>query len=293
MEKPVPQNPEPHEHLSPTQPFSAINLQPAVLKESDMWGITPYDQLACRILFKKLRYDGPYTPHSTHGTLQYPGLMGVTEWGGVAVDEQNKVMVVNTSTVPYWPRLLAKDDMKDVASMHGTFSMSAKAEPDEKPRNGFEVFWANMQGPYFASVDAMLGPMKAPCNQPPWGHMVAYDLTTGKELWRREIGTARDSGPFFQPIGLALPIGTPNLGGPLITAGGLVFHAGTLDNYLRAYDVKTGKELWRTRLPAGGQATPMTYVAADGRQYVVIAAGGHGGLRTTQGDYLIAYALPK
>ena len=293
QEVPMPQNAVPGERPSPTQPISALNLLPPPLTEADMWGVTPYDQLWCRVQFKRMRYDGHYTPQSTQSMLQYPGLMGVTEWGGVAVDEKNKILVVNTSTVPYWTMTLAKEDVKDIPSLQRIPATSGPLTLGEIPADGTAQFWVNMQGPYLLTMASFLGPLQVPCNEPPWGHMVAFDLTTGKQLWKHRIGTAQDSGPLFTRTGLALLIGTPNLGGPLVTAGGLVFHSGTLDNYLRAYDINTGEELWRSRLPAGGQATPMTYAGADGRQYVVVAAGGHGGMRTKSGDYLIAYALPN
>ena len=136
-----------------------------------------------------------------------------------------------------------------------------------------------------------MGPLKIPCLQPPWGQLAAVDLKTGKRLWRRPIGTSRDSGPFGVPFGPPLLIGTPNMGGMLVTRGGLVFHSATLDRYLRAYDMRTGKELWKHRLPAGGQSTPMTYLAG-GKQYIVMTAGGHGLMGTKLGDATIAFKLP-
>ncbi len=144
---------------------------------------------------------------------------------------------------------------------------------------------------YSVSFFGFLSPLKVPCMQPPWGKLYAIDLDSRRILWERSVGTARDSGPLGLATGLPLPIGTPQVGGTIITRGGLVFSAATLDRYLRAYDVNTGREIWRARLPAGGQATPMTY-EVDGRQYVVIAAGGHGVLGTKTGDWLLAYSLP-
>jgi quinoprotein glucose dehydrogenase len=144
---------------------------------------------------------------------------------------------------------------------------------------------------YAVSNYAFLSPLKIPCLQPPWGELYAVDLSTLKVLWHHPVGTARDTGPFGIASQLPLRIGTPQVGGSIVTRGGLVFSAATQDRYLRAYDLNSGTELWRTRLPAGGQATPMTY-EADGRQFVVIAAGGHSGLNTKGGDYLLAYALP-
>ena len=131
---------------------------------------------------------------------------------------------------------------------------------------------------------------RLPCQAPPWGLLAGANLQNGKTIWQRRNGTTRDSFPI---VPLPLKLGVPALGGPMITAGGLFFYSGTLDNYLRAYDVDTGRRLWEGRLPAGGQATPMTYRAQDGRQMVVIAAGGHGSFGTTIGDSLNAYALPK
>ncbi len=133
---------------------------------------------------------------------------------------------------------------------------------------------------------------QAPCHAPPWGKLVAIDLRSRQILWQRPLGTTRDTGPFGTHVNLPLPTGVFNIGGNTATASGLIFIGATTDQYLRAFDERTGEKLWEARLPAGGQATPMTYMGDDGRQYVVIAAGGHGGLRTRLGDYLMAYALP-
>jgi len=142
-------------------------------------------------------------------------------------------------------------------------------------------------------VQAWIGIFGAPCNAPPWGHLTAVDLKTKKILWREVLGTARDTGLFGSHLGVPIKTGVPNLGGSIVTAGGLAFIAATTDQYLRAFDLKTGKVVWKARLPAGAQATPMTYRGADGRQYVVITAGGHGALGTRYGDYTLAYALPR
>jgi len=144
---------------------------------------------------------------------------------------------------------------------------------------------------YSVSLYAFLSPLTIPCMQPPWGGLFAIDLGSQRILWRRPVGSAVDSGPRGIGSHLPLPIGTPQVGGAIITRSGLVFSAATLDRYLRAYDLENGRELWKARLPAGGQATPMTY-EMDGRQYVVIAAGGHGRLVTKNGDYVLAWALP-
>jgi quinoprotein glucose dehydrogenase len=144
--------------------------------------------------------------------------------------------------------------------------------------------------PYGMRREALLSPLGLPCTPPPWGSLSAVDLRSGEIKWQVPLGSTRDLAPFFVP---SRTLGTPNLGGPIVTAGGLIFIGAAMDNYLRAFDIDTGKELWKGRLPAGGQATPMTYRAGPGnRQFVVIAAGGHGGLGTDQGDAVVAFALP-
>jgi membrane-bound PQQ-dependent dehydrogenase (glucose/quinate/shikimate family) len=292
-ERPAPQGAVAGDFTSPTQPWSAINLMGPPLTEKDMWGVTPYDQLYCRVRFKEMRYEGPYTPPGLQGSIFHPGAMGTVGWGGVGIDVKNKRVVVPTSSTTFWMRLLRRDQ-HDIASLKTATPTSAPVTPRGAVKEGREDFWLPMHGtPYMVYMRPFMGPLWTPCNAPPWGHIAAYDLVTGKQVWKTETGTARDTGPWKIPIGLALPMAVPSQGGLIVTSGGLVFHAGTLDNYLRAYDAATGKELWRGRLPAGGQATPMSYRGKDGRQYVVIAAGGHGGLFTTPGDYVIAFALPK
>lgn len=137
-------------------------------------------------------------------------------------------------------------------------------------------------------MKAWIGIFGAPCNAPPWGHLTAIDLKTRKVLWREVLGMARDTGLFGSRLGVPLKTGVPNLGGSIITAGGLVFIGATTDQYLRAFDLRTGKVLWKARLPAGAQATPMAYRGRNGRQYFVITAGGHGALGTRYGDYTMA-----
>jgi quinoprotein glucose dehydrogenase len=288
-EQPVPQNGPPGEHMSPTQPFSGISLLPAKLEEKDMWGATPLDQLACRIMFKESRYDGVFTPWAVgQPMIVFPGALGVVDWGGTAVDERRKVLVVNSSAVPYRDEMLPRS--KGPEQAQGEWLQSP---PPGQPKADYA--WSPMIGePYVAHIQGFMSPIKMPCTQPPWGFMQAIDLTSGKILWRHPIGTAQDSGPMGIKSHLPIPMGVPNIGGTMVTAGGLAFNGSTLDQYLRAYDTKTGKEVWKARLPAGGQATPMTYVSpVSGRQFVVICAGGHGGLGTTTGDYVMAFALPR
>jgi quinoprotein glucose dehydrogenase len=277
-EKPVPQGAAPGDEISPIQPFSELSFQPAPLSEKDMWGVTPIDHLWCRNQFRRYRYQGIFTPqtHEGRGSLIYPGHYGVFNWGGVAVDEQRQIMIVNPSYVAYYSRLIRRNPQPHLANVRG--EVATGPQEDITP-----------EAPFEAEYGAFLSPLRIPCNAPPWGQLAAVDLRTNKILWQRKLGTTRDKG-----LGLALPLGVPSLGGPILTQTGLVLIAATIDDYLRAFDILTGKELWRGRLPAGGQATPMTYISAEsGRQFVVISAGGHGGIGTQRGDYVIAFALPK
>lgn len=280
-EQPVPQGSELGEPLAPTQPHSqlSVNPGPARLAESHMWGLTPLDQMLCRIRFRQARYEGPYTPPGTsRPSIIYPGMFGGIEWGSVAVDPVHRVLVANPSAMPFILR---------IAPAAGTAGAGAPAA------EGTGTGLVEVQGTgYAASFFGFLSPLKVPCLQPPWGTLHAIDMVSGRPLWQRPVGTTRDSGPLGHALGLALPIGTPQVGGTLVTAGGLVFAGATLDRALRAYELSSGRELWSARLPAGGQATPMTYMQA-GRQYVVIAAGGHSVLGTAPGDWIVAYALPR
>ena len=289
-ERAVPQGAAAGDRTSPTQPFSVEmpTLRLPDLVEADMWGVTPIDQLVCRIRFREAKYEGMHTPIGTQDTLTFPGSMGVSEWGGVSIDPQRRILIANVSAIPYRSRLVPRDEAP--SWLHKPPVHGVAPEPGDTPID----YWYNAQigTPFALHTRPFLGPLGAPCTQPPWGFLVAIDLDAAKVLWRRTIGTTRDIGPMGQATGLPLPIGTPNTAGSLVTAGGLVFFSGTLDTYLRAYDIATGEQLWRARLPAGGQATPMSYVGRDGRQYVVIAAGGHVGMQTTPGDSIIAFALP-
>lgn len=277
-EMPVPQGAAPGDRVSPTQPFSALTYRPKKqLTGADMWGATMYDQLVCRVIFHKLRYEGTFTPPSLQGTLVFPGNLGMFEWGGIAVDTDRQIAVANPIALPFVSRLIPRGPNNPV-------------EPAQGQRgSGTEVGVQSQYGvPYGVTLNPFLSPFGLPCKQPAWGYISAIDLKTNTIVWKKRIGTVRDS----SPIPLPFKMGMPMLGGPIVTAGGVVFIGATADNYLRAFDVNTGAQLWQARLPAGGQATPMTY-SADGKQYVVIAAGGHGSFGTKLGDYVIAYALPQ
>lgn len=274
-EMPVPQGAAPGDRLSPTQPFSELTFRPKEkLTGADMWGATMFDQLACRLIFHRLRYEGPFTPPSLQGTLVFPGDLGMFEWGGIAVDPRRQIAIANPIAIPYVSRLIPRSDANP-----------DKPKPGDLP--GFEGSVQPQFGvPYGVVLKPMLSPLGIPCKQPPWGWIAGIDLKTNKIVWMHRNGTIRDS----SRIPLPFKLGVPALGGPITTAGGVAFMTGSEDAYIRAYDVTTGRQLWQDRLPAGGQSTPMTY-EAGGLQYVVTAAGGHGSFGTKTGDYVIAYSL--
>ncbi|MEG2803690.1 membrane-bound PQQ-dependent dehydrogenase, glucose/quinate/shikimate family [Stenotrophomonas sp.] len=274
---------------SPTQLFSLYHtLRKPDLTERDMWGITPIDQLVCRIQFRKASYQGFYTPpEADRHSIEYPGYNGGSDWGSVAVDPRRGVIVANYNDMPNYNLLVprAKADQLGWVPREDVRADKGGAEGAGDPQVGT---------PYAIDVNAgwRLPFTKLLCKQPPYGGIRAIDLRTGKTLWDRPFGSARGNGPFGIRSGLPIEIGTPNNGGSVVTASGLIFIAAATDDLLRAIDLKTGKELWHAKLPAGGQANPMIY-AFGGRQYVVIMAGGHHFMETPAGDYVIAYALPK
>jgi quinoprotein glucose dehydrogenase len=274
-ETPVPQGAAPGDHTAPTQPISALNFNPPPVREADMWGATPYDQLWCRVAFRSLRYDGMFTPPSTQGSLVNPGNFGVFDWGGVSVDPVRQLLIANPSYMAFVSRLIPKHPGD------GTGGSNAQ----NKGEQGLKI----VKGiPFNIQLNPFLSPLGIPCQQPPWGYMAGVDLHTGTIAWMHKNGTIRDSAPVPVPV----PLGVPSLGGTIVTAGGVAFLTGTLDYYARAYDVATGRQLWEGRLPAGAQATPITYADRSGRQYLLVVAGGHGSLGTQAGDDVIAFALP-
>ena len=262
------------DHTAPTQPRSRLNLLPPELTEASMWGATPFDQLMCRIAFKSLRYEGQYTPPSLEGSIVYPGNVGVFNWGGVAVDPARQAIFSSPNYMAFTSRLVPRAEVP---------ADSAQASEG----NGLLL---NLGAPYAVEMRPFLSRLGFPCQAPSWGDVAGVDLAESKVVWKRPNGTSRDSSPI---VPLPFNLGVPAMGGPMTTAGGVSFLSGTLDQYLRAYDITTGKELWKARLPAGGQATPMSYRGADGRQYVLVTVGGHGSFGTKMGDYVIAYALPE
>jgi quinoprotein glucose dehydrogenase len=279
-ERPVSQEAVSGEHLSPTQPFQTDmpTFAPATLRESDMWGATPFDQLYCRIRFKELRYEGAFTPPSVQGSLAYPGSAGVFEWGGVSVDPLRHIVVANNNYMTIINKLTPRDKV---------------SASDNQGSKGGDFGGPQLGTPYAVSAEPFLSPLAIPCNQPPWGMISALDLKTRKLLWRHPLGSAYDNGPFGISSHVPLQVGVPNMGGSVVTRGGLIFIAATADRTLRAFDLRTGRELWHATLPFSGIATPSVYEGKDGRQYVVIAAGGHTGLGSSGGDEVMAFALPK
>lgn len=271
QEVPVPQGAVEGDHTSPTQARSDLNLLGPDLTEQAMWGASPFDQMLCRIQFRELRYEGQYTPPSLQGSLVYPGNVGVFNWGSVSVDPVRQLLFTSPNYMAFVSKLVPRADV-------------AAGSKRESETSGVQP---NSGAPYAVIMHPFMSPLGIPCQAPAWGYVAGIDLNKGKVVWKHKNGTSRDSSPL--PIGL--PIGVPSMGGSIVTASGLGFLSGTLDQYLRAYDVNTGKELWKSRLPAGGQATPMTYTGKDGKQYVLVTAGGHGSLGTKMGDYVIAYKL--
>ncbi len=287
-ERPVDQvGATPNTFISKTQPFSVgmPDLTPPKLTPQDMWGATPIDQLSCRIDLARARNSGIFTPIGPTKSIGNPAFDGVTDWGGASVDPQRRMMFVNTMNMPFYFQLV------DRTTERGKELLKRKSSGGENAKK-LDVR-VQEKTPYLATLRAWLSPFMVPCVPPPWGEMVGIDLDTRKVVWKKTLGTARDNNLFGLQHNLPLPTGTPNLGGSIVTAGGVVFIGATTDQYIRAFDAKSGKELWKHRMKAGATATPMTYRGADGRQYVVITAGGHGALGTRYGDETIAFALPR
>ena len=270
-ERPVPASSVPGEVASPTQPFTTVTppLSPLQYSAADAWGPTPEAQAACRAILGALRNEGPFTPPSLQGTLVVPGNIGGAHWGGVAIDEGRALAVLPVNTIPAMVQLFPQE---------GFNGDSIRRSDANRGITDFE--YTRMRGtPYIMRRRLILGPTGLPCTPPPFGALVAVNLNTGGIAWKVPLGTMGD----------APNLGSPNLGGPIVTAGGLVFIGATLEHAFRAFDVETGRELWKADLPAGARATPMTY-EANGRQFVVIAAGGGGPFGA--GDAIVAFALP-
>lgn len=276
-ERPVPPSDVAGEEAAATQPFSSLPplVSHAPFTEDDAWGLTFVDRWLCQREARRYRSKGIYTPPSLEGTIMTPAWIGGGNWGGVAFDPARQYAIVNVSHVPAVVELLPREEFEQ-----------QRQDPDHPDSQ----YTAQRGTPYGMRRQALLSPFGVPCSEPPWGTIAAMDLTRGEIAWQVPLGTTEDLAPWL-PDALQIQ-GVPNIGGPMVTSSGLVFIGAAMDDYLRAFDVESGQELWKGRLPAGGQATPMTY-ERGGRQYVVIAAGGHGGAGTTLGDYVVAFALPE
>lgn len=273
-EEQAPQGTIPEDYAAPTQPVSGLTFKPPKLTGADMWGGSLVDQMICRIRFQSLRYEGRYTPPSTEGTIVFPGNFGVFNWGGIAVDPKRQVMFGMPLYLAFESRLVPKQEGQEV---------------EGATNRGEQGINSNEGAPYAIELKPFLSPLGIPCQQPPWGYVAGADLRTGEIVWKHKNGTIKD----MTPLKIPLKLGVPGIGGPVITDGGVVFLAATVDNYIRAYNLTNGEQLWEDRLPAGGQATPMTYLNSKGEQMVVLVAGGHGSIGTTIGDYVLAYKLKQ
>ncbi len=281
-ERPVPPSDIAGEEAWPTQPFSAIPpLSPHTLDAGDAFGLTDAGRAACRAIIAGLRNDGIFTPPSLRGTLAFPSNIGGAHWGGVAWDPARGLAIVPVNRIAAFIRLIPaagvdEDSLRDA----------------EEGRLRHQVNRLRGTG-YFQSRGILLGPDGVPCTPPPFGELVAVDIAARRIAWRTPLGNfTPDTAAMRGPPAPGTVQGSANLGGPITTAGGLTFVAATLDRRIRAFDTATGEELWSAPLPAGGKATPMSYLGADGRQYLVISAGGDGG-RFGKSDAVVAFALPR
>ncbi|CAN5202625.1 membrane-bound PQQ-dependent dehydrogenase, glucose/quinate/shikimate family [soil metagenome] len=296
QERPVPQGGQEPAMRTATQPNSVFHtLRRPDLTERSMWGMSPIDQMICRIQFRGAHYEGFYTPPTADGHyIEYPGYNGGSDWGGIAYDPARGVIVANYNDMPNYNRLVPRAEA-DKRGWFGRGDPRLAAPAGSPPKNHAEGAGDPQVGvPYAISVNAgwRLPFTGLLCKEPPYGGIRAIDIRTGRQIWDRPLGTARNNGPFGIPSMLPINIGTPNNGGAVVTAGNVVFVAAATDQLIRAIDLTTGKVLWSAPLPGGGQATPMTY-AVNGRQYLVIAPGGHHFMETPISDEVIAYALPN
>jgi quinoprotein glucose dehydrogenase len=267
-ERPVPKSDIPGEESWPTQPASTISLVPEKLSADDAWGKDAQERQWCADKIKAARSGDIYIPPSLQGTMVFPSNVGGVNWGSAAYDPQRHVLVADTNRLPIFVKMIPRDE----------YEPSQKAATSEDRLHG--EFGRQSGAPYAMFRTPLLSPSGLPCNAPPWGTVAAVDLFSGRKVWDVPLGS------FIS----GMNTGTITLGGPIMTAGGLVFTAAAMDNFIRAFDSESGRELWKFELPAGGQATPMTY-SINGKQYLVIAAGGHGKLGTKQGDYVLAFTL--
>jgi quinoprotein glucose dehydrogenase len=277
IEKPVPASRVAGEQAWPTQPFSQLPplVPQAKIKSEDAWGITFWDRYKCRQLIASHRSEGIFTPPDTTGTITVAGHLGGVGWGGIAFDEDRQRVIAAVSLLPE------------------VVTLVPRAQYEQQVRSGEypgATFLPQEGTPYGVRREPLLSPWGLPCTAPPWGELVSVDLRHNRIVWQVPLGSTATMGPKWVP---PRDFGVPSAGGPIATAGELVFVGGSIDGYFRAFDIETGRALWKYALPAGGQSTPMTYRAGRyQRQYIVICAGGNGQLGTPGGDYVIAFALP-
>ncbi len=279
QERAVPQSDTPGEQASPTQPFPVKPgpVTPQTMTAKDAFGVTDSDRQWCQAEISHLRTTGIFTPASVEGTLVVPGNIGGMNWGGMAYDPQNQMLVLPSNHLATEVKLIPRGDLDKVRNSVGR---TLDGDWEVAPQRGT---------PYGMMRRTLLSPHRVPCTPPPWSTLVAVDTVTGDIKWQVPLGYIPSP-----TAGKSLPPawGSVSLGGPIITASGLVFVAGTLDPSLYAFDVQTGKQLWRGELPTGARSTPMTYQGPDGKQYVIVSAGGHGipGMEPL-GDYVVAFSL--
>ncbi len=318
-ERPVPQDPAPGEYLSPTQPASPLPHFHPYLYERDMWGLTPLDQMVCRIEYRMLRYEGLYTPPTRAGSLQFPANFGGFNWGSVSVDSDHGLLVASPMLLANRTLLVTPEAVADAGARaamllgddHPAVWMDPAApkpkmgEPNaDDPYDHRRIRYYGLTLPFMSRLGTQV-----PCFEPPWSRLAVIDLNSGQLLWSRPVGSMKNSGPFNLRSGLPFQVGTPIRAGTLTTRGGLIFLSSTMDSTVRAFDLRTGEVRWSSDLPGSGQSTPMSYFSErTGKQYVIVTVPNPGWRyprdpatgtytdsrmqRDGQGGYVIAYALP-
>jgi quinoprotein glucose dehydrogenase len=278
----VPASDIPLEQASRTQPFTTATppLSPQQFTVDQIWGVSDADRAACRSAIEGLRNEGIFTPPSDRGTLVIPSNIGGAHWGGVAIDPVRKIAVVPVNRIASMVQSIPRDG----------FDLERVRAAEQRLGDDFEYNF--MRGtPYVMRRRLLLAPSRLPCTPPPFGTVVAVDLETGRVLWETPLGSI--AGILGPDLNAKVPAewGSPNLGGPIVTAGGLVFIGAAVDRRLHAYDVETGRELWTGALPQSAKATPISYRLASGDHFVAIAVGGGGAWGP--GDYVVAFKLPR
>jgi quinoprotein glucose dehydrogenase len=268
-ERAAPKSDIPGENASPTQPVPLWSaMVPQALRPEDAWSSTPEGRKRCREKIEAMRNEGLFTPPSLRGTIVFPGNIGGVNWGSVAWDPERNLLFANTNRVAAVAQLIPREKLAGAMQHPGEMAWRGEFAPQRGTPYGMHRYW-------------LVSPSGQPCNAPPWGALVAFDLNTGQLRWEAPLGS----------MVRGWPAGSINLGGPVATAAGLIFTAAALDPHLRAFDADTGKQIWSAELPASAQSTPMTY-ERRGKQYIVVCAGGHGKMRSKMGDAVVAFALP-